>query len=132
MAVKKMTYSRIQKYISRKDFKDMCKQYKYQDDVFDWCRYYDIPIPIFEFKFDPDRKFKADLAYPTRNLLIEIEGGAWISGRHNRGSGFIKDMEKYNIAALRGYFVLRFTPQQIENGQAFKTIKEFLDEGKEG
>jgi hypothetical protein len=26
----------------------------------------------------------------------QIAGGIWISGRHNRGAGFITDIEKYN------------------------------------
>jgi hypothetical protein len=43
---------------------------------------------------------------PSRTL-IEIEGGIWISGRHNRGVGFITDIEKYNDAALTGWRVFR-------------------------
>ena len=137
-----MDYSRIKNVISKKDFNKMVKTYKYQEDVFDWCKEYDIPIPIFEFKFDPDRKFRADLAYPTRNLLIEIEGG--IFGAPGKGKkcpvcnrrpeyghtgigNLLSDMEKYNLMAHKGYYLLRFTPQQIKNGEAFKEIKQFFD-----
>jgi hypothetical protein len=37
----------------------------------------------------------------------QIAGGIWISGRHNRGAGFITDIEKYNDAALTGWRVFR-------------------------
>jgi len=60
-------------------------------------------------------------------LAAEIEGGAWTQGRHTRGAGFLKDMEKYNFASILGWSVLRFTPQQVENGEAALKIKEFFD-----
>ena len=58
---------------------------------------------------------------------IEIEGGAWTQGRHTRGKGFIADMEKYNHAALLGWRVLRFTPQQVLDGTAIAFIKKVLE-----
>jgi hypothetical protein len=58
---------------------------------------------------------------------IEIEGGVWTQGRHTRGKGFIADMEKYNYAALMGWKVLRFTPQQVLKGEAIAFIKRVLD-----
>ena len=83
---------------------------------------------MYEFKFCTTRRWKFDFAYvtPTKKIAIEIEGGAWISGRHNRGAGFIADMEKYNHAALLGWRVLRFTPQQVLNGSAIAFIERVL------
>ncbi len=72
------------------------------------------------------RKFRADFAYPEQKLLIECEGGIWVRGRHNRPIGFEKDMEKYNMAAMLGYFVLRFGRKEIYSGEAAQTIKAFL------
>ena len=68
-----------------------------------------------EFKFHPERKWKADFAIPSRMLLIEIDGGAFSAGRHTRGMGFINDMEKLNAAACLGYRVLRFIPSSKLN-----------------
>ncbi len=65
-----------------------------------------------EYRFHPIRKWRFDFAIPDYMIAIEIEGGAHVQGRHNRAAGFIKDMEKYNTAALMGWRIFRFTPQQ--------------------
>jgi hypothetical protein len=62
---------------------------------------------------------------------VEREGGAFCGGRHTRGAGFRADLEKYNQATLLGFHVLRFLPEQFDDGSAFETIKralEFLDQ----
>lgn len=79
-----------------------------------------------QYKFHPKRRWRADGALPDHKILIEIEGGAWIQGRHNRGKGFLDDMEKYNAAAVLGWRVLRFTPQQAGDGSAIATIIEAI------
>jgi hypothetical protein len=60
------------------------------------------------------------------DLLIEIDGGSWVAGRHTRGSGFEKDAEKLNAAAELGYRVLRYTPRMIESGEALEQIRRIL------
>ena len=67
---------------------------------------------VTEYKFHSTRKWRFDFAHPEKLIGAEIEGGSWIKGRHTRGMGYIKDMEKYNAAALMGWRVLRYTPQQ--------------------
>lgn len=66
-----------------------------------------------EYKFCKARRFRADYAIPEWRLLLEIEGGAFNRGRHFRGTGAIKDMEKYNLAAVEGWQLLRCTPQEF-------------------
>ena len=68
-----------------------------------------------EFKFHPSRRWRFDfLIHPKEyKIAIEIEGGVYTQGRHTRGSGFVKDMEKYNSATILGYRVLRYSTQQI-------------------
>ena len=85
-----------------------------------------IPLPEREFRFHPTRKWRADFAWPTEKLLVEVEGGVWTGGRHTRGGGFTHDAEKYNTAAMCGWRVLRFAGAQVQNGTALAAIKAAL------
>jgi hypothetical protein len=82
--------------------------------------------PQFEYKFHDKRKWRFDICWPEWKLAVEIEGGIWTNGRHTRPSGFVKDMEKYNQAAIYGYRLIRVTPDQIANGDATIPIIEFI------
>lgn len=73
----------------------------------DFWKIRNIPEPVPEFKFDRNRKWRFDFCWPVHMAALEVEGGTWISGRHNRGSGYRKDLEKYNSALLQGWKVLR-------------------------
>ena len=66
-----------------------------------------------EFRFHAERKWRADFAHVLSRTLIEVEGGLYIQGRHNRPQGFAADAEKYLEAALAGWRVLRLTEFQI-------------------
>jgi len=66
-----------------------------------------------EFRFHPKRRWRADFAHLESNTLIEIEGGIWLNGRHNRSAGFNADLEKYLEAGLAGWCVFRLGPDQI-------------------
>jgi very-short-patch-repair endonuclease len=81
---------------------------------------------IREYHFAPPRKWRADFAIARSMLLIEIDGGSWVRGRHVTGKGFEADLEKLNAAALLGYRVLRFTPAQVEDGRALAVIRQAL------
>lgn len=72
-----------------------------------------LPIPETEYRFCDARKWRFDFAWPESRIALEVEGGVWTGGRHTRGSGFIKDMEKYNIAAMLGWRVLRVQPKDL-------------------
>lgn len=75
-----------------------------------------------EYKFCPGRKFRADF-YIQPDLLVEIEGGTWIAGRHSRGSGMEKDMEKYNVATKLGFRLLRYTTGMVKRGDALEDLQ---------
>jgi len=82
-----------------------------------------------EFRFAPPRRWRSDwsLTNPQtgRKVLVEVEGGVWTGGRHTRGEGYTLDCEKYNAAAERGYYVLRYTPAMLE-GDTFAVIAQVL------
>lgn len=68
---------------------------------------------IAEYRFNPQRRWRFDWACPKVKIAVEVEGGCFIQGRHSRGAGMIADMQKYNWAALNGWMVLRYTPQNL-------------------
>lgn len=76
-----------------------------------------------EYRFAPPRRWRLDFFWKEKMLALEVEGGAWTRGRHTRGAGFLRDMEKYNEATTRGIRILRCTPAQVENGEAAALIK---------
>ena len=79
-----------------------------------------------EFKFHPERDWRFDYRCMAQDLsyfAIEIEGGVWQQGRHNRAAGYLKDMEKYREAAALGYRVYRFSPQEVLNGTALEFLR---------
>lgn len=67
------------------------------------------------------RRWRSDF-FIEPDILIEIEGGLWIQGRHNRAATMIKDMDKYNHATLLGYRIYRFTPKHVSDGLAIEMI----------
>lgn len=86
----------------------------------------DLPEPITEFKFHVDRKWRFDFAWPAAKVALEVEGGIWIGGGHNRGKGFKKDMEKYNSATRLGWRVLRVEPKQLCLIETVRMIRDCL------
>lgn len=96
-----------------------------------------LPEPLVEVKLVPERQFRADFvwfldlpiwaaALEIRGLAVEIDGGVYTQGRHTRGSGFTRDLEKMNETLLNGFLVLRFTPEQVESGKAMGWLKEMM------
>ena len=76
-----------------------------------------------EFRWHPTRRWRSDFCFSDK-ILVEIEGGIWTRGRHTRGSGFIKDCEKYNTAAAMGWKVFRFPAGMVEDGSAIQFLKD--------
>ena len=86
--------------------------------------------PVREYKFADDRNWRFDFAWPHYKVkvAVEVEGGTWIQGRHNRGSSIEKDLEKYNCAAREGWVVLRFSTAMVTSGKAIDEVLEVLGE----
>lgn len=90
------------------------------------CELAGLPVPAEEYRFHPTRKWRLDYGFVAQKLAVEVEGGAFISGRHTRGTGFIKDMEKYNELAIMGWRLLRVTPRQVKDGTAIALVQRAL------
>jgi very-short-patch-repair endonuclease len=89
------------------------------------------PKLIRQFKFIADRRFRFDFATDPADgmelVAIEVEGGQWIKGRHNRGKGMENDAEKYNLAALHGWRVFRFTTSMVMQEKQIKEVADYVN-----
>lgn len=86
-----------------------------------------IPEPTRELVFAPPRRWRFDFAWPAHMVALEVEGGVWIRGRHTRGTGFVRDMEKYNAAAVLGWSVLRVQPRDLARQTTIDMLKEVFE-----
>ena len=85
-----------------------------------------LPEPAREYRFAPPRRWRMDFSWPDALVAVEVEGGRWVGGRHNSPSGFVRDMEKYNAAALLGWAVVRVTPEMVTSGEALNLVEQAL------
>lgn len=85
-----------------------------------------IPEPQHEFRFHPKRLWPFDFAWPLYKIALEVEGGIWKKnggGRHNRPTGFLGDMEKYNTASSMGWIIIRTTPSELLKPKTIDLIR---------
>ena len=83
-----------------------------------------------EWKFHPVRKWRFDYAFPDFKVALEVEGGVFTGGRHTRSVGFMKDIEKYNTAAVLGWIVVRTVPDELYTGKTLTMLKLLIDARK--
>ena len=66
------------------------------------------------FKFDSERQWLLDIVQEDSKTAIEIDGGGFAYGGHNRGRQMAWDYEKRNAALLQGWWVFQLTGQQVQ------------------
>jgi very-short-patch-repair endonuclease len=77
----------------------------------------------------PERRFRADFCWPEYGLIVEVQGGGWVGGRHHKAAGYMADCERLYEAMRRGWRVLYVVPDHIDSGEAIKWIRELLPMG---
>lgn len=112
------------KKMSVADYKKESKRSELEIEFLYYLKIAKLPMPEEEYLFAKPRKWRFDFAYPDKKIAIEMEGGVWSGGRHRRPIGFIKDMEKYNAAALNGWRVLRYYCDNVS--QSVEDLKILL------
>ena len=75
----------------------------------------------------PGRKFRADFCLPERRILVACDGGVYNRRAHGSVSGILADIARQNFASINGYFVIRVTPQMVNDGTALKLIEGILE-----
>lgn len=83
---------------------------------------------IPEYKFNAVRNWRIDYYFEMNGVKVglEIEGGVFAKGRHTRGKGFMKDIEKYNSFSLHGIYLIRTVPVELNSIELLNTIKSML------
>lgn len=87
-----------------------------------------VGLPDFEreYKFHPDRRWRFDF-YHESGWGIEINGGGWNKGGHNRNPiAMGRDYEKYNAAQELGIRVLLYTGEQIKDMTAIAQLERIF------
>ena len=85
-----------------------------------------LPIPVTEYRFSPDRNWRADYCWVDHLLILETEGAIWTNGRHTRGSGFLADIHKYNSMTVMGYRLIRVPTPDLCKQSTLDLIKKII------
>jgi very-short-patch-repair endonuclease len=89
-----------------------------------------LPQPVREHRFHSVRRWRFDFAWLPQKLAVEIHGGAWVSGGHNRAGHQASDNEKANTAQMLGWKVLVFNTVQMKDlANVRKVVEEALTAG---
>jgi very-short-patch-repair endonuclease len=90
----------------------------------------DLPGGVREYQFAEGlkRRWRFDFAWPEVKVALEVEGGQWsrTAARHQRGKGMEQDIEKYNMAALMGWLVIRATTDMVNDNRAADVVRTAL------
>jgi len=109
----------------------MSQQSELEENFWDWWLLLarDQPVPKRQYKFHPVRRWKFDFAWDDDyKLAVEIDGGMYVNGRHNRPAGYEADCEKLNTAIIEGWRVLRYTGGMLKRDPAgvIEQVKQAL------
>ncbi len=100
------------------------------DAVIAWCKQNGFPVPKRELMFAEGRRWRFDLAWTLLDianpLAVEVNGGGWVNGRHNRGSSLEAEYEKLAHAAALGWRVIPVTYAQLNRGDLWPLLKMAL------
>jgi len=80
----------------------------------------------YAFAANLGRRYRFDVALVGPRIAIEIEGGAWLGGAHNRGPRFVRDIEKYGLAFSMGWNVVRITHEDVKTLRAVRWVNEHM------
>lgn len=96
--------------------------------------------PKPEHVFHESRKWRFDWAWIPERVALEREGGDFrqvtcecgrtrtvFVSRHHSRDGLAVDAEKYGEAAIRGWIVIRATPEMLKSGLATRLLLAALE-----
>lgn len=82
-----------------------------------------------QFEYAVGRRLKADFVVQANSdaVLVEIQGGVYTRKAHGSVSGVLADIDRLNAATVNGWRMLRFTPKQVDEGEAIPMIERALE-----
>jgi len=80
-----------------------------------------------EYRFHSKRRFRFDYAILEHKIAIEQEGGIYTRGAHGSVSGILRDIEKYNLATVCGWRILRVQPENLLSNHTFDMIQKLIN-----
>lgn len=83
---------------------------------------------VKEHKFLNNRKFRMDWAIPEYKICIEYEGIFSTKSGHRTITGVLSDIEKYNLATMDGWKVLRYTAKNYE--EIYENVEKIIENEK--
>lgn len=86
-----------------------------------------LPIPTPEFAFAEGRKFRWDYAWVPQKVALEQQGGIWVRGAHGRGTGIVRDIEKFSLGAALGWRLLLVEPKDLCSAHNLNLIRMALE-----
>jgi hypothetical protein len=99
--------------------------------VKDYFKECGLPEPQTEVLFHPTRKWRFDFSWPDADKLValEVDGGIWIHGGHNRGAQIKKTWEKENEAQILGWKILKVEPKDLCTKETVELVRRALKTG---
>lgn len=87
-----------------------------------------LPLPETEVAFavGEGRKFRWDFAWPDAKVALEVQGSIWTRGAHGRGTGIMRDHEKFNLGCCLGWRLLQCVPKDLCTLTTIATIRRAL------
>ena len=81
-----------------------------------------------QYKFCPVRRWAADFSWTERHLVVEVDGGTFIGGRHNTGVGMHNDIVRSNWLQIHGWTLLRGDTTMVKDGSLLAVVMEFFSD----
>jgi very-short-patch-repair endonuclease len=86
-----------------------------------------LQLPRRDLKPIP-REWEFDWCCVEYKLIVEVDGGIYMAGggAHSHPVDIRRNMTKRNDAALAGFFVMCFTPQEVKSRFAIGEVERFM------
>lgn len=93
------------------------------------CKDNGVPIPATEYMFAKEamgREWRFDYAWIEERLALEVDGGLFVHGGHNRGGFILKTHEKQNAAAELGWRILHCVPKTLRTTATIELLQRAM------